>query len=132
MSVAAIARLYVQEDGDAARRYWRRYWDNYSAFSKNLVAQRVATPGIRQVYIEAARSGALDAREHEERLDSFPALCGSPTEVTEVILRSHDAMGGFDRFIGYFDLGGLPRAATFDTVGLFADQVIPAVRAALP
>jgi hypothetical protein len=38
-------------------------------------------------------------------------------------------MGGFDRFIGCFDLGGLPRQATFDAVTLFAEEVIPALKA---
>lgn len=131
MSVAVIARLHVQEDGDRARRYWRPYWENYSAFAKRLVATRRATAGIRQVYAEAARTGALDGDAGQERFDGFSALCGSPAEVTDVIVRSHQVMGGFDRFIGYFDLGGLPRSAVFDTVGLFAEQVMPAVRRAL-
>ncbi len=131
MSVAAIARLHVQEDGAAARRFWRPYWENYAEFSMQLVATRGATAGIKRVYAEAVQTGALPAEPTEERFDGFPALCGSPEEITDAIVRGYRAMGGFDRFIGYFDLGGLPRAATFDTVGLFAERVIPAVKAAL-
>ncbi len=126
MSVAAIARLHVQPDGEEARTFWRPYFESYLKFSQDLVATRVATAGVRQaIAIAKAQRGSS-----ELRYDSFPALCGSPAEVTGWILEGYRAMGGFDRFIGYFDLGGLPRAATFDTIALFAAEVMPALRSA--
>lgn len=127
MSVAAIARLHVQPDGERARAFWKPYFDCYLEFSRTLVTTRGATAGVRRAIEIASAQPPAPA----DRYDGFPALCGSPEELTDWILRGYDQMGGFDRFIGYFDLGGLPRQATFDAVTLFAEEVIPAVRAAL-
>ncbi|MFW6092656.1 MAG: LLM class flavin-dependent oxidoreductase [Pseudomonadota bacterium] len=124
-SVAAIARLHVQPDGDTARRFWKPYMDSYLAFSRTLLSTRGATAGIREVQRQAAAQPAPAADDYS----GFPALCGSPRELVDWIRDGHRVMGGFDRFIGYFDLGGLPRNAVMDAVTLFAEEVMPALAA---
>ncbi len=121
MKVSGIAYVYVHRDGRRAREFWNPYRDNYRAFARALTRVRGLTRGLRELY--ATIPDLMGAREGD--------FCGEPAELTDRILRAYEDMGGFDSFIGYFDLGGLSRADTFASVDLYAESVMPAVNAAL-
>jgi alkanesulfonate monooxygenase SsuD/methylene tetrahydromethanopterin reductase-like flavin-dependent oxidoreductase (luciferase family) len=55
-------------------------------------------------------------------------ICGSPRTVTDVV-RKQMAAAGADYFVGQFVFGDLTLAETEHSVGLFAREVMPALRA---
>ncbi|WP_418605767.1 LLM class flavin-dependent oxidoreductase [Georgenia sp. SUBG003] len=57
-------------------------------------------------------------------------LVGGPEQVSARILDLHERLG-VDRFLGQVDFGGMPRAMVEESVGRFAEEVAPAVRAAV-
>jgi len=122
MNVAALAYVHVRPDGDQARAFWHPYRDNYRAFTKSLTERRGLSRGLKDLYARLGPEG-LAVREGD--------FCGSPEEIIEMILRSHEAMGSYDKLICFSDCGGLSAADTAASVELFADAVMPAVRAAL-
>lgn len=129
MSVAAVCRVHVQHDGDAARSYWRPYLQNYMNFTRRLQQERGVAAGLIPL-MESLRKAP--ARQNSDFCsDDFATMCGSPAEVADAIVTGHGRMGGFDKLMCYFDLGGLPREATFDAVELFAKEVAPRARGAL-
>ncbi|HUY20152.1 MAG TPA: LLM class flavin-dependent oxidoreductase [Candidatus Binataceae bacterium] len=121
MKVSAIAYVYVQPDGRRAREFWFPYRDNYRAFARVLTRVHGLTRGLGELY--ATVPDLMAEREGD--------FCGSPAEVRDRILAGYEQMGGFDTLICYFDLGGISRAATFATIDLFAESVMPAVETAL-
>jgi alkanesulfonate monooxygenase SsuD/methylene tetrahydromethanopterin reductase-like flavin-dependent oxidoreductase (luciferase family) len=58
-------------------------------------------------------------------------MIGSPQEVAAKILDAHHILGGIDRFFGQVDWGGLPRATVEASIQRFANEIAPAIRAAL-
>ncbi len=122
MSVSAVAYVYVQSSGDAARNTWYPYRDNYRAFTKALTENKGLTAGVLEVSRRIAKERYI-AREAD--------LCGDPDEVATRILQAHHDLGGIDRLICYVDCGGMSGPAVLDSVELFADAVIPAVNDAL-
>lgn len=57
-------------------------------------------------------------------------LVGSPAQITERILATHEALGT-SRFMAQVGLGTLPFAETAASVELFATEIVPAVKKAL-
>lgn len=57
-------------------------------------------------------------------------LVGSPAEITERILATHEALGT-SRFMAQVGLGTLPFAETASSVELLATEIVPAVKKAL-
>ena len=55
-------------------------------------------------------------------------FCGSPRTVTDII-RKQMAESGADYFVGQFAFGDLTLAETKHSVGLFAREVMPSLRA---
>jgi len=121
MKVSAIAYIYVGRDGRRAREFWYPYRDNYRAFARALTRVRGLTRGLSELY--ATIPDLMGEREGD--------FCGDPAEVRDRILQGYEDMGGFDKFICYFDLGGISRADTFASIDLFAESVMPAVESAL-
>jgi alkanesulfonate monooxygenase SsuD/methylene tetrahydromethanopterin reductase-like flavin-dependent oxidoreductase (luciferase family) len=122
MSVAAIAYVHVRPDGDRAREFWFPYRDNYRKFTRALTASKGVTRGLRELY-KRLPPEVMAVREGD--------FCGSPAEVTDKIFWAYEQMGGFDRLICFFDLGGISRADTVAAMDLFAEAVMPAVNARL-
>jgi alkanesulfonate monooxygenase SsuD/methylene tetrahydromethanopterin reductase-like flavin-dependent oxidoreductase (luciferase family) len=58
-------------------------------------------------------------------------MVGSPQEVIDKILYENDLFD-LDRFMGQVDLGGLPHATVLESIDLFATEVAPVIRKALP
>lgn len=121
MSVAVVAYVHVQRDSKAAWSQWLPYRSNYLTFVKMLIEEK----GTKSFQDYLAKRG--DARVEA----SETGFCGSPTEIVDKILTAHAQVGGFNRFMAYFDMGGLPRRDTFASVDLFASDVIPHVHRAM-
>jgi alkanesulfonate monooxygenase SsuD/methylene tetrahydromethanopterin reductase-like flavin-dependent oxidoreductase (luciferase family) len=119
MSVAAIVYLYLRRDGKKAREFWFPYRDNYRAFTRALTSRKGLTRGLRELYSRIPQE-KMAVREGD--------FCGSPDEVIDKILWAYDQMGGFDRLIGFFDLGGIARKEVVEAMDLFAEAVMPALK----
>ncbi len=57
-------------------------------------------------------------------------MIGSSEQLIEKILDAQQALG-LDRFLGQIDWGGLPRAAVCDSIHRYAEEIAPAVHAAI-
>ncbi len=122
MSVAALAYVHVQADGEAARRFWHPYRDNYRAFTALLKESKVLTKGIQALYDQIGAAG-LANRE--------PDFCGSPGEVIAKVLKANEDLGGIDRLLCFVDCGGIAGSDVMASIELFASAVAPQVRQAL-
>jgi alkanesulfonate monooxygenase SsuD/methylene tetrahydromethanopterin reductase-like flavin-dependent oxidoreductase (luciferase family) len=117
MGVTAVAYVHVHNDGAYARSHWPPYLRAYRQFVGGLTMSKGATQGIRAV--AAANPGVDPLGEREAD------FVGDPARVKDQILAAHDAAGGFDNLLCYFDVGGLSHAETDAAMTLFADKVMP-------
>ena len=122
MSVAAIAYVYVQRNGDEARKFWHPYRDNYRAFTTALKESKVLTHGPQAFFDRVGATGTMN-RE--------PDFCGAPNEIIDQTLQAYEDLGGMDRLMCFVDCGGLSGPHVIANVELFAETVVPKVRAAL-
>jgi alkanesulfonate monooxygenase SsuD/methylene tetrahydromethanopterin reductase-like flavin-dependent oxidoreductase (luciferase family) len=122
MNVSEVAFIHVQQNGDKARKYWQSYQANNRVFVKMLVQTKGAPKPLMDFFSNLTPDMAV-TRESD--------ICGSPAEVAERIIWADGQVGHMDSLICYFDLGCLPREALMDTMQLFAEEVIPIVRAEL-
>lgn len=123
MSVAALAYVHVRKDSQQARDFWHPYRDNYRAFTKALTERKILTQGVKVLYDRIGAPGSAAVRE--------PDFCGDPGEIIEKTLKAHEDLGGFDRLMCFVDCGGVARADVMANVELFAEAVMPGVKAAL-
>lgn len=117
MGVTAVAYVHVQRDGARARDVWPPYLRAYRAFVAGLTQSKGATAGVRKV---AAANPAIDPLAPREA-----DFVGDPARVKDQILAAHEASGGFDNLLCYFDVGGLSYGETRAAMELFAETVIP-------
>jgi len=114
LRVGLGAHLYVGAGTASARE------DAYPYFRRYLAAGPSGSGGWEmsrdQVNDQAERGGAL--------------LIGGAEQVAAKILDLRELLG-VDRFLGQVDFGGMPREIVEESVGRFAREVAPAVRAAL-
>lgn len=54
-------------------------------------------------------------------------VVGSPQEVIDKIMLHHDALG-ITRYVGQFDVGGMPEGMVRESLELFAEEVAPVLR----
>jgi probable LLM family oxidoreductase len=113
--IGVTSHFYVEPTSQGARETFYPYYSRY--IGENM-------PG--------ARGRALPRDAFEEWAGPRGALfAGSPAEVVDKILWEHELLG-HDRFLAQVGLGGLPFAATAQSIELLATEVLPAVRRALP
>jgi len=122
MSVAAIVYVHIRPDGDKAREFWFPYRNNYRAFTRALTSSKGLTKGLRELY-KTLPTEMMAAREGD--------FCGSPGEIIERIFWAYEQMGGFDKLVAYFDLGGMARAEATAAMDLYAEAVMPVIKAEL-
>jgi alkanesulfonate monooxygenase SsuD/methylene tetrahydromethanopterin reductase-like flavin-dependent oxidoreductase (luciferase family) len=84
---------------------------------------RPKTPGGRGFVVDQAQFDAGTRRGNA-------VMIGSSEQLIEKILDAHQALR-LDRFLGQIDWGGLPRAAVGDSIHRYAEEIAPAVRAAI-
>lgn len=117
MCVTAVAYIHVQSDARRARAFWAPYLREYRRFVGRLAAEKAPTPGVIAVGRANPGMDPLGPRECD--------FGGDPASVIDQIRAAHEAAGGFDRLLCYFDVGGLSRADTLASMRLFAEQVAP-------
>jgi len=118
MSVSAPVYMHVRRDGEDARNFWRPYIGSYRTFVKALASSKGATRSLGEALVNPrlADQGFLETD-----------FVGSPDEVAEKALQADRAIGGLDHMLCYFDAGGISKDDCFDSVDLFANEVIPRV-----
>jgi alkanesulfonate monooxygenase SsuD/methylene tetrahydromethanopterin reductase-like flavin-dependent oxidoreductase (luciferase family) len=111
LPVAFASHLYVGRDGAAAKRDFEQYYRH---------ALGAATGEMHD---------PMPPLDYEQRLRG-PLICGSPAEAAEKILAIHDRIR-HDLHVFHCDLGGIPWRVLRPSLELFAEEVVPAVDAAL-
>ena len=106
------SHFYVEETSQAAKD---TFFPHYSSY----IGQNMP------------RAGRLDRPAFDSWASARGALfAGSPAEIVEKILWEHEILG-HTRFLAQVGLGGLSQAQTLRSIELLANEVLPAVRAAL-
>jgi alkanesulfonate monooxygenase SsuD/methylene tetrahydromethanopterin reductase-like flavin-dependent oxidoreductase (luciferase family) len=107
LKVASGGHMYIGRTSQGARDdfypYYSEYWKMQPQFANGMP---------RATYDEWVRSGML---------------VGSPQEVIDKIMLQYELLG-ISRFVGQFDVGGLPVAMANDSLELFAAEVAPVIR----
>ena len=112
--IGVTSHFYVEPTSQGARETFYPYYARY--IGDNM---------------PSARGRALPRDAFEEWAGPRGALfAGSPAEIVDKILWEHELLG-HDRFLAQIGLGGLPFAATAQSIELLATEVLPAVRRAL-
>lgn len=112
--IGVTSHFYVEPTSQGARDAFYPYYARY--IGDNM---------------PSARGQDLPREAFEQWAGPRGALfAGSPAEVVDKILWEHDMLG-HDRFLAQIGLGGLPFAATAQSIELLATEVLPAVRRAL-
>ncbi|TFV93009.1 LLM class flavin-dependent oxidoreductase [Blastococcus sp. CT_GayMR20] len=112
--IGVTSHFYAEPTSQGARETFYPYYSSY--ISDNM---------------PSARGHALPREAFEEWAGPRGALfAGSPAEIVDKILWEHELLG-HDRFLAQIGLGGLPFAATAQSIELLATEVLPAVRQAL-
>jgi alkanesulfonate monooxygenase SsuD/methylene tetrahydromethanopterin reductase-like flavin-dependent oxidoreductase (luciferase family) len=133
-NLGVLLPIYVAEtDSKARAEYEPHLW----YFARRLLrGLQVSPPGYTSAQSTMRMSQAfggflMTAKNWDEVVDGSYAVVGSPETVTEKLCAIVDRLGaGF--LLGLFQLGTLPHAETMANIGLFADQVLPKVKAAFP
>jgi len=120
MSVAILAYVHVQKDYNRAREYWRPYIDNYRSFTKALTEAKGMSRSIKAAHAKFATAQTTDYFREAD-------FVGDPRAVIDKISNANAAVGGADRLLCYFDVGGLSQEDTLASMTIFAEQVIPAL-----
>ncbi|GIF76004.1 LLM class flavin-dependent oxidoreductase [Asanoa siamensis] len=132
-------------DPAPARSLVELYRRAAAAAGHDAAGLRVASGG--HMYVGTTSQGARDAfypyyAEYLGRLPQFPGgmprevydqwiraglLVGSPQEVIDKIMNHRDQLG-ISRYVGQFDVGGMPSGMIDKSLELFATEVAPVVR----
>ena len=129
-----LVPIYVAETDELARR---EYEEHLWYFVKRLLPGiTIQPPGYTSVRsLESILKGAgtfmLNVTDWREIVDGRYAIVGSPETVSEQLV---DALGalGTGNLLGLFQLGSLPADLTRANLTLFAEQVMPRLRAEFP
>jgi alkanesulfonate monooxygenase SsuD/methylene tetrahydromethanopterin reductase-like flavin-dependent oxidoreductase (luciferase family) len=107
LRTASGGHLYVGRTSQAARDDFFPYYADYLS-----LLPQFAGGMPRDVYDQWVRAGLL---------------VGSPQEVIDKIMRHRDLLG-ISRYVGQFDVGGMPAGMVNESLELFATEVAPVVR----
>jgi alkanesulfonate monooxygenase SsuD/methylene tetrahydromethanopterin reductase-like flavin-dependent oxidoreductase (luciferase family) len=118
MCTAGVAYVYVAEDSDEAEAYFSPHADNYQAMVGREFTKHIMNPAIANLTL-TRQMRVMDL-----------AYCGTPEEVAQGIINASDSVGGMERIMVMFDMGGLPADKVRSSMTLFAEQVVPIVNAA--
>lgn len=113
LRVGISTHFYAAADPQEARKTFP-YYHEYL---------RPKTPGGRGFVVTQAQFNAGTRRGNA-------IMIGSAEQLVEKILDAHQVLG-LDRFLGQIDWGGLPRAAVTESIHRYAEEIAPAVRAAI-
>jgi alkanesulfonate monooxygenase SsuD/methylene tetrahydromethanopterin reductase-like flavin-dependent oxidoreductase (luciferase family) len=114
--IGFTAHIHVRPDGAEARAFWEPYHIGYLDWVWGEIGKHT---GMKMPL-------ASPATAYGDAVSS-PALCGSPHEIAERILRWNETLGGIDRLLLKFDGGGMPEREVMGCLDLFAGTVMPEI-----
>lgn len=129
-----LVPIYVAEDDATARA---EYEEHLWYFTKRLLPGiTIQPPGYVSArslpnILRSAGTFMLNVETWDEIIAGRYAVVGSPETVTEVLTESIQRLGT-GNLLGLFQLGSLPADLTRKNLRLFADAVLPKLRAAFP
>lgn len=112
LKVGVSSHFHVQKDSQKARAEFYPYYANYFAV--------ISRSRGREIHFSSADF---------ERLAGLggAVFVGSPQEIIDKILYQHELFN-HSRFLGQFDIGGLPYAKAIESIELLAAEVAPVIR----
>ncbi|MBW1886139.1 MAG: LLM class flavin-dependent oxidoreductase [Deltaproteobacteria bacterium] len=114
LEIGACSHVHVAADSQTARKRWEPYLSGYFAWVAELVKWSGSYfPDNFSLDFEAILEG--------------PAICGSPAEVTDRILRMRELLG-LNVHLAMLDHGGIPHNELVETLTLYGRQVIPNIK----
>ena len=113
LEIGACSHVHVAADSQTARKRWEPYLSGYFAWVVELVRW-------------SAGYFPDDVSLDFETMLRGPAICGSPAEVSDRILRMRELLG-LNLHLSMFDHGGIPQGELEETLELYASQVIPGI-----
>jgi len=126
--------IYVAESDEQARR---EYEDHFFYFVKRLLPGiNIQPPGYTslrsyQNILKGAGSFAINLQTWDEVVEGAYAIVGSPATVAEKLAENLHRLGT-GNLLGLMQLGTLPDHLTRKSLGLFASEVMPKLRAEFP
>jgi alkanesulfonate monooxygenase SsuD/methylene tetrahydromethanopterin reductase-like flavin-dependent oxidoreductase (luciferase family) len=129
-----LVPIYVAETDEQARR---EYEDHLWYFVKRLLPGiTIQPPGYTSVrslgnILKSAGTFMLNLETWDQVVDGQYAIVGSPETVTDMLIENLGRLGT-GNLLGLFQLGTLPHDLTKKNLSLFAEQVMPKLRAEFP
>ena len=129
-----LVPIFVAETDAEARR---QYEDHFWYFVRRLLPGiNISPPGYTSIrsfenILKGAKTFALNLKTWDEVRDGGYAIVGSPETVTELLSENLRRLGP-GNLLGLFQLGSLPDHLTRKNMALFAEQVMPKLRAEFP
>jgi alkanesulfonate monooxygenase SsuD/methylene tetrahydromethanopterin reductase-like flavin-dependent oxidoreductase (luciferase family) len=114
--VSAFAYVNV---GDLGWAGWRANIEHYFRFVGEIARKQGLTKTIRDAAVEMREFVDAEGRRECD-------VCGTPSQVVDQLKRADDELGGVDRMLCYFDLGGLPGPQVMASLDAFCEEVMPA------
>lgn len=135
-----IQMIYVAETDEQAREEAKEhleFWNKQLLGPVHLGATAIMMgddryhPEKRDVYMDNINPHGQMAFEFdfEEAVEEGGVVIGSPETVTADLEHKHETMGGFGKLAAGFQFGSMPPELVKKNLRLYADEVMPEVRA---
>ncbi|GGC56078.1 monooxygenase [Siccirubricoccus deserti] len=129
-------KIYVAETDEAARREARPHIESFANKFLRMPQEMLLPPGYTSL---ASMKGLINSRKTitggyrtmEQMLEQGTFICGSPQTVIE-LLAEYQRRGGFNLVMAGLHFGTLPHELTRKNLELFAREVMPALKGAVP
>jgi alkanesulfonate monooxygenase SsuD/methylene tetrahydromethanopterin reductase-like flavin-dependent oxidoreductase (luciferase family) len=129
-----LVPIYVAETDEQARReYEEHLWYFVKRLLPGITIQPPGYTSVRSLenILKGAGSFMLNLETWDQVVDGQYAIVGSPETVTDMLKENLGRLGT-GNLLGLFQLGTLPHELTKKNLALFADQVMPKLRAEFP
>ena len=114
--IGAVSHTHVAKSSQEAHQRWEPWYRNYIEWVHSLFAD---SPDY---------ASRVDTTFNYQTLTTGPAVCGSPAEVIDRATSIAELLG-LDTYLFMFDHGGIPDGPLWESIDLFAGDVIPVIRA---
>jgi alkanesulfonate monooxygenase SsuD/methylene tetrahydromethanopterin reductase-like flavin-dependent oxidoreductase (luciferase family) len=123
--IGLMREIYVAENDRQARAegefHWKNFWERRGG-ARTYGAH--GTTGLSTILDGSRRQELMDM---ERSIGEGSFICGSPETVIEQI-KNIATQAGADTFLGEFTFGELTQNQALNSLKLFAEQVMPALR----
>ncbi len=129
-----LVPIYVAETDEQARReYEEHLWYFVKRLLPGITIQPPGYTSVRSLgnILKSAGTFMLNLETWDQVVDGQYAIVGSPETVTDLLIENLSRLGT-GNLLGLFQLGTLPHDLTKKNLALFAEQVMPKLRAEFP